>query len=216
MENFNYICHIINLNMKNKKKFLDEIKNDFNIIDLDKINNNIISDDKLDRLYQKYEKLKNSKNDKYKELDKQITQFWENNFKEKVLEESSKTKKNIFIGSNYHYKNISKKINLYTCNNFIVSSDRTIKENITEARKSYIDDLTKLQVVNYNYIADETKSKKLGFIAQDVEKIFPSIITEDKGVKGISYSALVPMLVSAIQSLKQEVDTLKLLISSTR
>jgi len=99
--------------------------------------------------------------------------------------------------------------------NFIVSSDRTIKENITEARKSYIDDLTKLRVVNYNYIDDSKKSKKLGFIAQDVEKIFPSIITEDKGVKGISYSALIPMLVSAIQSLKQEVDALKLLVNST-
>ena len=51
MENFNYICHIINFNNKNKKKFIDEFKNDFNLIDLDKINNSILADDKLNKLY---------------------------------------------------------------------------------------------------------------------------------------------------------------------
>ena len=183
MENFNYICHIINLNIKNKKKFLDELKNDFNIIDLDKINNNIISDDKLDRLYQKYEKLKNSKNDKYKELDKQITQFWENNFKEKVLEESSKTKKNILIGSNYHYKNISKKINLHTCNNFIVNSDLiediklNIEINLDSNRENIINGCYPLEYLNFEIIKKKKENILNSYIkANYIEKNIDDII----------------------------------------
>jgi len=99
---------------------------------------------------------------------------------------------------------------------FAVNSDEKIKENIVNARKTYIDDLTNLRIVNYNYINDSTKSKKLGFIAQEIEEVFPTVVVENKGVKSISYSALIPMLVSAIQSLKKEVDELKVLTSSTR
>ena len=80
MENFNYICHIIIPNNNNKQLLLDEIKGDFNIIDLDKINSSIISDSTLNTLYLKYEKLKKLKNDKFKEVDKEITFFWEKQF----------------------------------------------------------------------------------------------------------------------------------------
>lgn len=99
---------------------------------------------------------------------------------------------------------------------FATQSDEKIKENIVSARKTYIDDLANLRVVNYNYISDSTKSKKLGFIAQEVEKVFPTVVAENKGIKSISYSALIPMLVSAVQSLKQEVAELKALVASTR
>jgi len=98
--------------------------------------------------------------------------------------------------------------------NFAIVSDEKIKENITDARSTYINDLSSLRIVNYNYKDDLTKSKKLGFIAQEVEQVFPSVITEDdSGRKSIAYSALVPMLVSSIQCLKKEVDELKLQIS---
>ncbi len=166
MENFNYICHIVNLNSKDKKTFLEDFKLEFNIIDLDKINNTVISDERLDKLYLKYEKLKNTKNDKYKEIDKQITQFWETQFIEKIIAESSKSKKNILIGLNYHYKNISKKINLNTSNNFIINSDinedvkMTIENNLEMNKQHIINGLYPLEYINFENI----KKKKENII----------------------------------------------------
>ena len=57
MDNFIYICHIIGLNSQLKKN-LDDLKNDFNIIDLDIINQKIVSDNYLNNLYERFEKLK--------------------------------------------------------------------------------------------------------------------------------------------------------------
>ena len=165
MDNFNYICHILNLNNKDKKKFIKDFNDEFNIIDLDKINNVIISDEKLDKLYLKYEKLKNTKNDKYKEIDKQITQFWELQFIEKIINESSESKKNIFIGFNYHYKNISKKINLNTHNNFIINSDLIddvkiiIANNLETNKHNIINGTYPLEYINFENIKKKKKKK---------------------------------------------------------
>jgi len=96
-----------------------------------------------------------------------------------------------------------------TASDFIATSDKTLKENIVDARTNYLDDLNKLRVVNYNRIG-KTK-KELGFIAQEVEEVFPSIVEkngyDDK--KAYSITALIPMLVSAVQSLSKTVSSLQ-------
>lgn len=99
--------------------------------------------------------------------------------------------------------------NMYAYNYFSLS-DKITKENIVDARTTYLEDLLKLRVVNYNFIKDEKKTKQLGFIAQEVREVFPSIVqpTPDN-ISSISQTALIPMLVSAIQSLKKEIDELK-------
>jgi len=182
MENFNYICHIVNLNKKDKKKFIDEFQSDFNIIDLDKINNIVISDDRLDKLYLKYEKLKNSKNDKFKEIDKQITQFWETQFIENIISASSKSKKNILIGLNYHYKNISKKINLNTSNNFIINVNLiedvklTIENNLNLNKQNIINGLYPLEYINFENIKKKKENIinsyiKINYISKSFDEI---------------------------------------------
>jgi hypothetical protein len=182
MENFNYICHIVNLNNKDKKKFIDEFQSDFNIIDLDKINNIVISDDRLDKLYLKYEKLKNSKNDKFKEIDKQITQFWETQFIENIISASSKSKKNILIGLNCHYKNISKKINLNTSNNFIINVNLiedvklTIENNLNLNKQNIINGLYPLEYINFENIKKKKENIinsyiKINYIGKSFDEI---------------------------------------------
>lgn len=191
MENFNYICHVINLSNKDKKLFLEEFKNDYNIIDLDKINNSILNDDRLNKLYLKYEKLKNTKNDKFKEIDKQITDFWETQFIEKIVKESSKNKKNIYIGLNYHYKNISKKINLNTCNNFIINTNinedvkAAIEYNLDTYRESIINGCYPLEYLNFDNIKKKKEAIlasyiKLNYLSKNIDEVINILKTLNK------------------------------------
>ena len=87
-------------------------------------------------------------------------------------------------------------------------SDITLKENIIDATPK-LDDILNLKVRNFNLIGDDTK--QIGFIAQEFEQIFPSMIDIDgkSGKKAIKTSVLVPILVKAIQELKAEIDLLK-------
>jgi hypothetical protein len=53
--------------------------------------------------------------------------------------------------------------------------------------------------------------REIGFITQDVEKIFPSLIytVPKDGLKGVKYPRFVPILVLAVKELSQEVSMLK-------
>ena len=74
MENKNVICHIVGLNPISKIQFLEKINNKiFSIIDLDIINQEIFKNPDMDKLFKKYQKLKEDKNEKYKEIDKKMT-----------------------------------------------------------------------------------------------------------------------------------------------
>ena len=86
-------------------------------------------------------------------------------------------------------------------------SDESLKENIAQAT-SKLDDVNKLQVRNFNFI--DSDMKQIGFIAQEFEKIFPSMVSESKeGIKRIKTSVLIPCLVKAIQELSAKVDALE-------
>jgi hypothetical protein len=90
-------------------------------------------------------------------------------------------------------------------NSYGTLSDATLKENIVDATPK-LDNLLKLKVRNFNLIGDETK--QIGFIAQEFEEVFPSMIDIDgkSGKKLIKTSVLVPMLVKAIQELSTKLD----------
>lgn len=93
-------------------------------------------------------------------------------------------------------------------NSYGTLSDISLKENIIDAT-SKLADILQLKVRNFNLIGDE--NKQIGFIAQEFEEVFPSMIDVDgnSGKKAIKTSVLVPILVKAIQELKAELDELK-------
>jgi hypothetical protein len=95
-----------------------------------------------------------------------------------------------------------------TNNSYGAISDISLKENIIDTT-SKLADLLKVKIRNYNLIGDD--KKQIGVIAQELETIFPSMIDTDSitGLKSVKYSVFVPMLIKAIQELKQELDTLK-------
>lgn len=61
-----------------------------------------------------------------------------------------------------------------------------------------------------NKIKAEKKRSKAGFIAQELEEIFPeAVYTLPDGKKAIAYSEIIPLLVEAIKEQQNEIDELK-------
>ena len=87
------------------------------------------------------------------------------------------------------------------------NSDITLKENI-KPLESQLEIVSKLNPVSYNKIGFE--DNEVGFIAQEVEKLLPELVREDKdGLKSLAYGNMNAILVKAIQELKAEIELLK-------
>jgi hypothetical protein len=97
----------------------------------------------------------------------------------------------------------------YANGTFAAVSDINKKKNIEPAR-NYLEDLMKLKVVKYNWKTDEDNApKELGWIAQEVEEIFPAMVSEIQGNKLLKKEIFLPMMLKAIQELKAELDSVK-------
>ncbi|KKP98831.1 MAG: hypothetical protein US08_C0006G0001, partial [Candidatus Nomurabacteria bacterium GW2011_GWF2_36_19] len=70
--------------------------------------------------------------------------------------------------------------------------------------KSVLERINSLTPVNYNWKSEiDGDSKHVGFIAQEMEQLFPDLVSTDEktGLKSISYSSLTPYLVKAVQEM---------------
>ena len=62
----------------------------------------------------------------------------------------------------------------------------------------------------FDQIQQEKSRKRIGVIAQDVEKILPELVrTREDGLKAVYYPEIAAVLIEAIKELKAEVDELK-------
>jgi hypothetical protein len=93
-------------------------------------------------------------------------------------------------------------------------SDASKKKNIEDAR-GYLDDLMQIRVVKYNWTTDEdTAPKELGWIAQEVEQVFPGMVTEMQGNKLLKKEVFVPMLLKAMQEQQAIIEALEARITA--
>ena len=131
---------------------------------------------------------------------------------------------NVFLGTSaFRWREI------WSQNALNTSSDRRLKKNINEIKYG-LDEIMKLQAVTYNWKDNDDKKLQLGFIAQDVEKIVPEIVTksgisdeeferlEKKGEKvtdtyGMQYTGLIPVLVKAVQEQQKVIEDKAIRIS---
>ena len=99
---------------------------------------------------------------------------------------------------------------LYATENIVAYSDRRIKENIVPIDNA-LEKVNKLAGVYYNKIADEKKTREIGFIAQDVNEVAPELVTyaEDVDQYGVKYANTTALLVEAVKELTQQVKDLK-------
>ncbi len=94
--------------------------------------------------------------------------------------------------------------------NVSVPSDIRFKEKISVITDP-LENISKIRGVTY-YWKDSAKGtdKQMGVIAQEVEKVFPEVVSEDQdGYKSVSYEKLVAVLIEAVKELKLENDELK-------
>lgn len=92
------------------------------------------------------------------------------------------------------------------------SSDRRLKENITQTAVNALDRIDNLDMVEFDYIENK-KHEEIGLIAQEVERIIPQAISRNPDNPDdylhIDYTALVPYLIKAIQELNKKVERLE-------
>ena len=104
-----------------------------------------------------------------------------------------------------------------TVGNIICSpSDQKLKQNIENI--SYgLDTITALRPVSYNF-KDTNRfgaNTKIGFLAQDLQKVVPEVVSDSGEYLSVDYSALTPVIVKAIQELNLKVDMLELSSGNT-
>ena len=92
--------------------------------------------------------------------------------------------------------------------NLNVNSDARLKANIVSLG-STLAKLLQIDGKSYTMKKDENKKQKIGVLAQDIEKVFPELVTESNGIKSVNYQGLVPVLINALKEQQTEIDRLK-------
>ena len=94
-------------------------------------------------------------------------------------------------------------------------SDKRLKTNIKPIDNG-LDQILNLNPVEYEWkTGDRVGKKEIGLIAQEVEKVVPEVIRENKRLdddtfyKQIDYDHLVPLLINSVKELKTEIEELK-------
>ena len=159
------ICHIIGLKQSDKEDInkLCNTDNKYNLIDLDGINNDILNSPEMTKMFKIYSSLKNNKNDKFKDIDKKMTKYWEDNMIKNVFDSITSKKKSILIGKNHHYRLLSRKINFDVSNKFILDNNLkdevkdTIKQNLLNYHEDIINGTFPVQFLDYKFQLNKKK-----------------------------------------------------------
>ena len=120
--------------------------------------------------------------------------------------------------------------NAFYTGSIIFVSDKRLKKNIIK-ETSTLNKLMLLNAYTYNMQTPEksglnlAKNLQHGFIAQEVEEVFPELVNEVSNLneakekqtfKGVNYIALIPILTKAIQEQQVQIEDLKKQLANTK
>jgi hypothetical protein len=103
---------------------------------------------------------------------------------------------------------------IWAAGNITAYSDAKLKENI-ETIDSALEKTLKLRGVYYTLIRDESKTRKLGVIAQEVQEVIPEVVMlhqdqeDEEGTLSVDYGNMVGLLIEAIKELEARVKELE-------
>ena len=95
-----------------------------------------------------------------------------------------------------------------------MSSDKRLKDNIKPIENP-IDKIKQIggYSFDWNDKQDIYKGSDFGVIAQEIEKVLPSLVQDrEDGYKGVKYDKIVSLLIEAIKDQQKQIDELKKLI----
>ena len=86
-------------------------------------------------------------------------------------------------------------------------SDINLKTNIEQIDTTCFKDLNP---VSFTFKDDEKNKKHFGFIAQELENVYPELVTNSElGFKTVNYIEMIPILLSQMKNMQQEIEKLK-------
>ena len=112
------------------------------------------------------------------------------------------TGQSVVVGKNDKYSNLVVYGNT-TSNSFLYSSDQNKKKDI-QTLSNPLETIQNLRGVSFHW--KESNEKSIGFIAQEVEKVLPSLVSGEAGEKSVAYGNLTAVLVEAVKELSAEKD----------
>jgi hypothetical protein len=150
-----------------------------------------------------------------------IKQFWvsEENIVPWIYKKPTDSSSYIITPSN-STKNLSISTDLYIAGNLTVEgtfsnpSDKKLKTNINNLDENKINNVLKLNPVTYSYNYDIENKTHFGFIAQEIEEFYPELVSnnftyKNDTYKTVNYIELIPIMLSKIQNMQNEIDELK-------
>jgi Chaperone of endosialidase/Collagen triple helix repeat (20 copies) len=97
---------------------------------------------------------------------------------------------------------------MWTATGTFAGSDARLKKNIKDVEKSKLDKLNQLKPKEYDW--KENGKHEYGFIAQDVEKLYPDMVTVGpNNMKSLNYNSFIPILTGNIQEIKKSIPNNK-------
>ncbi|MDP3902314.1 MAG: tail fiber domain-containing protein, partial [bacterium] len=98
-----------------------------------------------------------------------------------------------------------------TSTSWTCTSDRSLKKDITNlASSDSLSKLSLLQAVNFRWLNQDSEDLRYGFIAQDVESVFPDFVkVDERNIKTVNYGGFTPIMIDAIKELNLKVTDLE-------
>jgi hypothetical protein len=92
----------------------------------------------------------------------------------------------------------------------VVSSDARLKANIVSLGST----LAKLLLIDgKSYTMKKNGKQKIGVLAQDIQKVFPELVTtDDKDMLAVNYQGLVPVLINALKEQDDKISRLEKIV----
>ena len=96
---------------------------------------------------------------------------------------------------------------------WVDASDARLKRDIQPMTNYGLSTVMQLKPVTYYFKADKTNHHEVGFIAQEMQKIVPEVVSGTEGdlekgeTLGLSYGNLVPVLTKAIQEQQVTIES---------
>ena len=87
-----------------------------------------------------------------------------------------------------------------------INSDARLKANIVSLGAT-LSKLLQIDGKSYTMKKDKREKQKIGLLAQDIEKVFPELVSESNGIKSVNYQGLVPVLINALKEQEEKIKS---------